>query len=362
MNFHRRQFLHLAAGAATLPTASRIASAQTYPSRSITVIMGLPPGAGTDAIGRTIFEHMKSSLGQPVVVENAPGAGGTIATARAARAAPDGYTLSLGNLGTHTVSPATYPNIQYHPLDHFEPVALLGTTSFWMVARKDFPAKDLYELIAWLKANPDKATAGMIGSGGIDQIAGTYFQRLTGTQFRFVPYRGGPPIVQDLVAGHVDMWVGGSLGALGQVHSGQLKAYAVLSDRRWFAAPDVPTAAEFGVRELTVPFWMGLWAPKGTPRDIVAKLNAAVLAAQSDAVTRQRLLDQGVEPRRANYRPRRRSALSTRPKSKNGGRSSRPPASKRSDLGPQLAGLTCRAEGAVHIGLSGDIRYAPSAQ
>jgi tripartite-type tricarboxylate transporter receptor subunit TctC len=227
--------------------------------------MGLPPGAGTDAIGRTIFEHMKSSLGQPVVVENAPGAGGTVATARAARAAPDGYTLSLGNLGTHTVSPATYPNIQYHPLDHFEPVALLGTTTFWMVARKDFPAKDLKELIAWLKANPGKATAGMVGSGGIDQIAGTYFQRLTGTQFQFVPYRGGPPIVQDMVAGHVDMWGGGAIGALGQVRGGQLKAYAVLSDHRWFAAPDVPTTAEFGLHELTVPFLDGPVGPQGDP-------------------------------------------------------------------------------------------------
>ena len=291
---HRRQFLHLATGAAALPALPCLA--QAYPTRSIMVIMGLPPGVGTDAIGRTIFEHMKSSLGQPVVVENAPAAGGTVATARAARAAPDGYTLSLGNLGTHTVSPATYPNIQYHPLNHFEPIALLGTTSFWMVARKDFPAKDLKELIAWLKANPGKATAGMVGSGGIDQIAGTYFQRLTGTQFQFVPYRGGPPIIQDLVASHLDIWVGGATAALGQVRSGQLKAYVVFSDRRWFAAPDVPTTADFGLRELTVPFWMGLWAPKGTPRDIVATLNAAVLAAQSDAATRQRLLDQGVEP------------------------------------------------------------------
>ena len=252
MKLPRRAFLHLAAGTAALPALPCLA--QAYPTRSIMVIMGLPPGVGTDAIGRTIFEHMKSSLGQPVVVENAPAAGGTVATARAARAAPDGYTLSLGNLGTHTVSPATYPNIQYHPLNHFEPVALLGTTSFWIVARKDFPAKDLKELIAWLKVNPGKATAGMIGSGGIDQIAGTYFQRLTGTQFQFVPYRGAPPIVQDMVAGHIDVWVGGAIAALGQVRSGQLKAYAVFSDRRWFAAPDVPTTAEFGLRELTVPF------------------------------------------------------------------------------------------------------------
>ncbi len=149
------------------------ALAQTYPSRPITVIVGFPPGVATDAVGRTIAEHMKTSLGQPIVFENATGAGGTIATARATRAAPDGYTLSLGNLGSHVVSPATYPNIQYHPLNDFEPVALLGTSAYWLVAKKALPPNDLKALIAWLKANPDKASAAMVGTGGIDQIAGT---------------------------------------------------------------------------------------------------------------------------------------------------------------------------------------------
>jgi tripartite-type tricarboxylate transporter receptor subunit TctC len=162
-------------------------------------------------VGRTIAEHMKTSLGQPIVFENATGAGGTIATARAMRAAPDGYTLSLGNLGSHVVSPATYPNIQYHPLNDFEPVALLGTSAYWLVAKKALPPNDLKALIAWLKANPDKASAAMVGTGGIDQIAGTYFQQKTGTRFQFIPYRGGPPIVQDLVAGHIDMWLGGAM-------------------------------------------------------------------------------------------------------------------------------------------------------
>src|SRR5262249_48634264 len=174
---HRRQVLHLATGAAALPVVSRIAStlAQTYPSRPITVIVGFPPGVGTDAVGRTIAEHMNTSFGQPIVFENATGAGGTIATARAMRAAPDGYTLSLGNLGSHVVSPATYPNIQYHPLDDFEPVALLGTSAYWLVAKKALPPNDLKALIAWLKANPDKASAAMVGTGAIDQIHGTYF-------------------------------------------------------------------------------------------------------------------------------------------------------------------------------------------
>jgi tripartite-type tricarboxylate transporter receptor subunit TctC len=273
-----------------------IAHGQAYPSRPITIVVGLPAGIGTDAVGRTIAEHMKTSLGQPVVFENATGAGGTIGTARAARAAPDGYTLSLGNLGTHVVSPATYPNIQYNPLRDFEPVALLGTSAFWLVARTGLPPKDLKELIAWLKANPGKASAGMVGAGGIDQIAATYFQQKTGTRFQLVPYRGSPPIVQDLVAGHIDMWFGGAQGSYSQVRSGQLKAYAVLGNSRWFAAPDVPSAMEMGLPDLAITFWIGLWAPKGTPKDVIAKINAAVTTAQADQTTLQRLRDQGVEP------------------------------------------------------------------
>ena len=268
------------------------AHAQTYPSRPIIVVGGV----GTESVGRTIAEHMKTSLGQPIVFENTTGAGGTIATARVARAAPDGYTLSVGNLGTHVVSPATYPNIEYHPLRDFEPVALLGTTAYWLVAKPTLPRKDLKELIAWLKANPDKASAAMVGTGGIDQIAGTYFQQKTGTRFQFVPYRGGPPIVQDLVAGHIDMWFGGAQVTFGQVRSGQIKAYAVLANSRWFAAPDVPSTTEMEIPDLAITFWIGLWAPKGTPKDIVAKINAAVMSAHADQTTRQRLRDQGVEP------------------------------------------------------------------
>ena len=285
--------LALAISALAAPSAVH---GQAYPTRPITIVVGLPPGVGTDSIGRTIGDHMKTSLGQPVVFENATGAGGTIGTARVARAAPDGYTLSLGNLGTHVVSPATYPNIQYHPLRDFEPVALLGTTAYWLVARKALPPKDFKELIAWLKANPDKASAGMIGTGGIDQIAATYFQQKTATRFQLVPYRGSPPIVQDLVAGHIDMWFGGAQATFAQVRSGELKAYAVLANSRWFAAPDVPSTTEMGMPDLAITFWIGLWAPKGTPKDVIAKINAAVTAAHADEATRQRLRDQGVEP------------------------------------------------------------------
>ena len=158
------------------------------------------------------------------------------------------------------------------------------------------------ELIAWLKANPGKASAGMVGTGGLDQIAATYFQQKTGTRFQLVPYRGGPPIVQDLVAAHIDLWLGGAQHTFAQVRSGQLKAYAVLADSRWFAAPDVPSTTEIGLPDLVITFWFGLWAPKGTPKHVVAKINAAVAAAHADQTTRQRLRDQGVEPPSAEQR------------------------------------------------------------
>ena len=185
----RRQFLHLAAGAAALPAASRIARAQTYPSRPITIVVGFAAGGATDTIGRMMAERMKSSLGQPVIVENVTGAGGTIAVGRVARAAPDGYTLSLGNNGSHVMAGATYA-LQYDLLNDFEPVALLSTGPFVLVAKKTMPANDLKGLIAWLKANPDKATLGHGGTGGPAHIAGVFFQRETGTRFQFVPYRG----------------------------------------------------------------------------------------------------------------------------------------------------------------------------
>src|SRR4029079_19006002 len=213
--------------------------------------------------------------------EKIPGAGGTIGTTRAARAAPDGYTLSVGNIGTQVVSPATNPKIQYPRINIFEPVALFVTTPYWLLAKKDFPANDLKGLIGWLKANPDKASLAMVGTGGIDQIVGTYFQQQTGTRFQFVPYRGGGPAIQDVVAGHVDLRFDPVSGSLAQVRSGQLKAYAVLGKTRAPTAPDVPTAEELGVQALHVTFWFGLWAPRGTPKPIIEKLNAAVTDALS---------------------------------------------------------------------------------
>lgn len=201
MKLPRRRFLHVAVGAAAIPAASGVAKAEVYPSRTITMIVPIAPGVGTDALARILAEHMRGTLGQSIIVENITGAGGTIGTTHVARAVPDGYTLSVGNIGTHVISPATYPNIQYHPLKDFEPIALIATSAYWLIAKNALPPKDLTELIVWLKANPDKASAAMVGTGGLDQIAGTYFQQKTGTRFQFVPYRGAAPAIQDLMAG-----------------------------------------------------------------------------------------------------------------------------------------------------------------
>jgi tripartite-type tricarboxylate transporter receptor subunit TctC len=290
----RRQFLHLAAGATALPTVSRIAWAQAYPSRPITIVVAFPPGGATDVIGRAMAERLKSSLGQPVIVENVTGAAGTLAVGRVARAAPDGYMLSIGQNGSHVVRGATYA-LPYDLLNDLEPVALLSTGPFVLTARKTMPANDLKGLIAWLKANPDKATLGHAGTGGLAHIAGVFFQRETGTRFGFVPYRGIAPAIQDLVAGQIDMAISDPVASLPQVRAGTIKAYGVTAKTRLTSAPDIPTLDEAGLPGFDISQWHGLWLPKGTPKSIIAKLNAAVMNALADPAVRARLADLGQE-------------------------------------------------------------------
>ena len=294
MQLPRRRFLHLAACAAALPAVSRVARAQDYPSRPLTMIVPFPAGGATTTLARILAEHMKETLGQPIVVENVAGAGGSIGVSRSARAAPDGYTLSFGNWASHVGAGAVYP-VAYNALTDFEPVARVADTPLWVVARKDLPASDLKELIAWLKANPEKASAATVGPGSGSHLCGIYIQNNTGTRFQFVPYRGGAPAMQDLVAGQVDMMCDMSSNSLPHVRSGQIKALAVMAKSRWFAAPDVPTVDEMGVPGVYVSFWHGLWVPKATPADIVAKLNGAVVKALADPTVRQRFVDQGQE-------------------------------------------------------------------
>ena len=279
------------------------ASAQIYPVRPITIIVPLPPGGAVDALARIMAEHMRITLGQPIIVEHIGGAGGTLAGARVARAAPDGYTIGIGNWSSYVASGAVYP-IQYDLLKDFEPVALLPSVPYWLVARKNLPPKDLSALIDWLKANTDRATAATTGAGSASHICGLYFQASTGTRFQLVPYRGGAPALQDLVGGQVDIMCDLAANSRPQVMSGNLKAYAVMSKQRWFAAPEVATADELGLPGIYVSTWHGFWVPKATPRDIVARLNAAAVDAMADADVRKRIADLGMDiPAREQQTP-----------------------------------------------------------
>jgi tripartite-type tricarboxylate transporter receptor subunit TctC len=294
MKLSRRKFLHLAAGAGALPAVSRIAKAQTYPTRPITIIVPFPAGGPADAVARIIGEHMRTTLGQPVIIENVSGAGGSIGVGRAARAAPDGYTLSIGQLNSHVFSGAVY-SVRYDLLKDFAPVALLTTNPLMIVGKKDLPAKNMRELIAWLKANPDKGSFGTPGVGSPSHVWGIYFQNSTGTRFQFVPYRGAAPVIQDMLSGQIDLTCLQASDLLPQVRSGNVRAYAILTKTPWVRAPDIPTVDEAGVAGLYMPFWHGLWAPAKTPSEIIAKLNTAAVEALGDPLVRQRFADIGQE-------------------------------------------------------------------
>src|SRR5215467_564716 len=299
----RRKFLRLAAGAAALPALSRLARAQTYPTRPMTMVVPYSAGGPTDTIARIMAERMRTSLGQIILVENTTGAAGTIGVGRVARAAPDGYTISIGHWGTHVVNGAIY-ELQYHVFNDFEPVSLIATNPQLIVARKTIPAKDLKELIAWLRGNAATATQGTAGHGSGSHVSGVYFQSITGTKFQFVPYRGAGPAVQDLVAGQIDMMIDQAANSIPQVRAGTIKAYAVTDKTRLAAAPDIPTVDEAGVPGLHISIWHALWMPKGTPKDIIAKLNGAVVDALADAGVRKRLADLGQEiPPREDQNP-----------------------------------------------------------
>jgi tripartite-type tricarboxylate transporter receptor subunit TctC len=269
------------------------AAAQSYPSRPVTMIVPFPAGGPTDSLARIVSERMKASLGQPVIVENVGGAGGSIGVSRVARAAPDGYTIGIGQLTSYVFSSAVY-NTSYDLQKDFDPVALLTIAPQWLIGRGDLPAKTLPEVITWLKANGGKASFGTIGIGSPSHVFATLFQKTTGTQFQLVPYRGGGPAMQDLVGGQIDLSCLEASNTLANVRAGKIKAFALLSKTRWAQAPDVPTAEEAGV-PLAMPFWHGLWVPHGTPKDILARINAAVVDALTDPAVTKRLADMGQE-------------------------------------------------------------------
>jgi len=265
--------------------------AQTYPSRSITLIVPFPPGGSTDVVARIMAERMRPLLGQPIIIENVGGAGGSIAVGRLARAAPDGYTIDIGQWDTH-VGSIIYP-LTYDLQKDFEPIGLVSVNPQLMVAKKALPADDLKGLVAWMKANPGKIT--FVNQNAAAQVSGVLFEQATGQKVQFIPYRGAGPAMTDLLSGQVDLLVVQAAVALPQVQAGTVKALANLSPRRSQAVPDIPTSDESGVPGLYMSGWFGLFAPKATPKDIIAKLNAAMVQALADPAVRTRFAELGLD-------------------------------------------------------------------
>jgi len=278
--------------ALALASAIAAAQAQPYPSRPVTIISPFPPGGSTDVVARIMAERMRTALGQSVVVENVGGAGGSIGVGRVARAAPDGYTIDLGQWDTHVGNGAIYP-LPYDLQKDFEPVGLLTLNPLLLLARKTIPAQNMTELVAWLRANIGNVT--VANQTAAAQVAGLLLQQATDTKVMFVPYRGGGPAMQDLIAGHIDLLVIQAAAGLPQVRAGTIKAFANLSASRSFAVPGIPTADEGGVPGLHVAGWFGFFAPKGTPKEPIARLNAAMVQALADPAVRSRLADLGLD-------------------------------------------------------------------
>jgi tripartite-type tricarboxylate transporter receptor subunit TctC len=293
MKLPRRQFLRLAAGAAALPLTAGIAWAQAYPTRPITVIVPFAAGGGTDILARLLAERMRDSLAQPLIIENIAGAAGSIGVGRAVRAAADGHTLIVGTVTTHVLIGALYA-LPFDLAKDLQPIAQLASEPLLIVGRKTMPANDLKELIAWLKANPDKASVGIAGVGANGHVTGISFQKETGTRFQFVPYRGNGPAMQDLIAGQIDLMIEPSSNFLSQIRAGNLKAYAVAGKTRLAAAPDILTVDEAGLSGFYASLWYGLWAPKDTPKNVIARLNAAIVDVLAAAPVRARLAELGV--------------------------------------------------------------------
>jgi tripartite-type tricarboxylate transporter receptor subunit TctC len=286
--------LRIATGCVLLWGGIAAAPAQVYPSRPITMVVPFAAGGPVDTVARILSEPMRATLGQSIIVENVTGAAGSIGVGRVARAAPDGYTLSIGHWSTHVVNGAIYP-LPYDLLRDLEPIVLLPSNPMIVVSRSAVPAKNLNEFVGWIKANEGKVSAGTAGAGSATHVAGVYFQNVTGTRFQFVPYRGTGPALQDLVAGQIDFIVDQASNSLQHVRDGKIRAYAVTASARLPSAPDIPTVAEAGLPSLDISVWYGLWAPKDTPKEIIAKLNAAAVQALSEPTVRQRFAELGLD-------------------------------------------------------------------
>jgi tripartite-type tricarboxylate transporter receptor subunit TctC len=270
------------------------ATAQPYPSRPITMVVPLAAGGPLDTIARILAEPMRLSLGQPIVVENVTGAAGTIGTGRVARAAADGYTFGMGFLGTLVLNGAIYP-LPYDVVKDIDPIALISSNPHVIVANAALPATNLRELIAWLKLNPDKASAGTAGAGTTTHLGGLLFQQFAGVRFQLIPYRGAAPALQDVMAGQINLMIDVASGSLPLLQSGRIKAFAVTASTRLASAPEIPTVDEAGLPGFYMATWYGLFGPKALPGDVLAKLNAATVSALADGAVRHRLADLGLD-------------------------------------------------------------------
>jgi tripartite-type tricarboxylate transporter receptor subunit TctC len=289
----KREFL-LALASTFAVNAVLPAVAQDYPARPITIVVPFPAGGPTDTVGRIVAERMRAVLGKPVLIENVGGAGGSVGIGRVAHASPDGYTIALGIWSTQVVNAAIY-SLSYDVVEDFEPIALLASTPLMIVAKKSLPANDLKELIAWLKANPDKALQGTAGVGSPEHVAGVLFQHITDTRYQFVHYRGTAPAMQDLVAGQIDFCITAPIAVLPQLRSGNIKPYAITTKSRLPSALDIPTAQEAGLKGFELSVWLGFFAPKGTPKAIIDKLNAAAVEALAEPEVHTRFAELGLE-------------------------------------------------------------------
>jgi tripartite-type tricarboxylate transporter receptor subunit TctC len=271
-----------------------VAFAQNYPSHPITIIVPFSAGGPSDAMARILAERMKTSLGETILIENVTGAGGSIGVGRAVRSAADGYTISFGHLGTHVANGAIY-KLGYDLVGDLEPVALLPSNPMIIVSKNAVPAKSLKELLEWLKSRPTPPTAGTAGAGSGSHIAGLYFENLAGIKLQYVPYRGTAPALNDLVAGQIDIIVDQTSNSISQVRAGNIRAYAVTDDKRVASAPEVPTVDEAGLPGFHMTLWSGLWVPRGTPKEIVARLNTATVEALNDPAVRKQLENLGLQ-------------------------------------------------------------------
>ena len=291
MKLRRRRFIQLATSAAVLSAGSRGSRAQAYPSRSITLVVPFPPGGSTDVAGRILADRMAAALGQPVIIENVGGAGGSIGVGRVARATPDGYTIDIGQWDTH-VAVVIY-NVNFDLQTAFAPIGLISLNPQLLVARRAFPADDLRSLIAWMKSHPGEAK--LVNQVAAAQVGGLLLEKLTGTKVLFVPYRGAGPGMTDLISGQVDLMIAQAAVMMPQVRAGTIKALVNLSSQRSSSIADIPASDEAGVPGLYLSGWFGLFAPRATPPDIIAKLNSAMVQALAEPTVQQRFTELGLD-------------------------------------------------------------------